>query len=823
MKQIFLKISLSLALVIGLIAISAPSVTYAASSQADCPSGTTYAAPAVAGRAGTCDPTTSTPAPTPTGAAAAVPQTPQPNSDGTYTLCGPRGDCTTTGSLENAIALQQSGYTQSLQDAQAQQKARFNAPDSCSGTIMQWTDPFTCLWRSLLSALGAGLVWLVSWLVTAAGMFFNWSIKVTVINFTGLFYTPAVNEAVGQVWTNLRDLANIFIIGLFVFIAISIILGLQEFGQKKLIARVVVVAILINFSFLFTQIAINASNFFAAQIIAGKAQELPISGTSAAAGVANNTFASSGVAGEFLKFAGAETFGDTFDALRKTADKNESAWLALLHGIMAAILLTLAAATLFYGGMLLLARGVIFLFLIMTSAFAFATYLSPALAESDYGFKGWKNQLMRNVMLAPAMMIFLWATLKLAKPLSANGTLGSLLTNPSGEAGIGALFSYLLIIGLLFGSLKLSSSLAGASGRLALSGAMLGLNIPSKALAWAGRRYIGGAAASSAHDKQHDMDSLRDRMNMMAKNDPRRSALESKWMSLSRQKGRRESLAKSSFDMANLKPVQKLNAAAGLGGVFGKSDASFEKSTHESVKKAMDEAMKVAMTDEKARGLARKQYEDRDGLTAEDRTHRDNERLLKAVEEGATAQKNAEKLLTGIKEQRDVIASGTAEKTKSAEKFARGEIDRSTHEANLRREDARIEEARTIAGHLEDRAAKIDQELGVSNAKSLVAASAKARTEFEKRVAEEGKQVRAQSVETAVALGKRKVGGNIYAGTGYQVNPLAATEVVQGIRSKTNPARMKKAEQKKWEKEDSGKDEHHGPAPAAGGGAAPAH
>jgi hypothetical protein len=101
----------------------------------------------------------------------------------------------------------------------------------------------------------------LSWLVTAAGMFFNWSIKVTVINFTGLFYTPAVNEAVGQVWTNLRDLANIFIIGLFVFIAISIILGLQEFGQKKLIARVVVVAILINFSFLFTQIAINASNF----------------------------------------------------------------------------------------------------------------------------------------------------------------------------------------------------------------------------------------------------------------------------------------------------------------------------------------------------------------------------------------------------------------------------------------------------------------------------------------------------------------------------------------------------------------------------------
>jgi hypothetical protein len=712
-----------------------------------------------------------------------------------------------------------------LQDAQAQQKARFNAPDSCSGTIMQWTDPFTCLWRSLLSALGAGLVWLVSWLVTAAGMFFNWSIKVTVINFTGLFYTPAVNEAVGQVWTNLRDLANIFIIGLFVFIAISIILGLQEFGQKKLIARVVVVAILINFSFLFTQIAINASNFFATQIIAGKAQELPVSGTSAAVGVANNTYAASGVAGEFLKFAGAETFGDTFTALHNVADKNQSAWVALLHGLMAAILLTLAAATLFYGGMLLLSRGLIFLFLIMTSAFAFATYLSPALAESDYGFKGWKNQLMRNVMLAPAMMIFLWATLKIAKALSSTGTLGSLISSPTGEAGIGALFSYLLIIGLLFGSLKLSSSLAGASGRLALGGAALGLNIPGKALAAAGRWYIGGRAAVNSHATEARFKS---KSNEIATLDPvndkaKIGQLRGEMLALSRQKGRSDFLAKSSFDMANLKSVQKLNAAAGLGGVFGKTDKSYDKTSHAQDDKAIKEAIKAAVDNSGAEKLAR--GENKDAIAAAERTHEDNRKILEATEKNAETLKSSEKLLTRMEEHRGAIADATAKQAESSKKFNAGSITKAEHDANMAAQKARIDDARNNIGSITSRIREIEAPVG--DLRRAHRESGAAINALDKRIKERAREIQKNSSENAATYGASQAGGAftrfIRTSTGVDLDEHQSHHVAEAIRNKTRGDRMTRAKQKKEEKEDAPSDDHAAHAPAAGAAHPPAH
>jgi CBS domain containing-hemolysin-like protein len=97
----------------------------------------------------------------------------------------------------------------------------------------------------------------------------------TVINLGGALSSLGILGSNGNyggldvVWMAFRDLANILIIGIFVFIAISIILGLEQFGQKKLIARVLIIAILINFSLLFSKIIVDVSNLVAFQFYKG--------------------------------------------------------------------------------------------------------------------------------------------------------------------------------------------------------------------------------------------------------------------------------------------------------------------------------------------------------------------------------------------------------------------------------------------------------------------------------------------------------------------------------------------------------------------------
>ncbi|MEK7102569.1 MAG: hypothetical protein AAB912_02990, partial [Patescibacteria group bacterium] len=62
--------------------------------------------------------------------------------------------------------------------------------------------------------------------------------------------TPAANPVVLAGWTALRDLANGLFILLVLWVAITIIFNLETLGGKRLLVRIIVVALLINFSLL---------------------------------------------------------------------------------------------------------------------------------------------------------------------------------------------------------------------------------------------------------------------------------------------------------------------------------------------------------------------------------------------------------------------------------------------------------------------------------------------------------------------------------------------------------------------------------------------
>ena len=165
-----------------------------------------------------------------------------------------------------------------------------------------WFNMSACLdelWDRFIVFIGFLPVALGGFLLNLAGNIFDYLLDHTIAQFGALL--SQIIGGINTAWTAFRDIANIVIIGMFTFIAISLILGIKEYGERKMIARVLVVAVLINFSLLFTNLITDASNFTALQFY--KAAQLQTGDTG------------SGISEAFLQSMGATSVGSLYGVL----------------------------------------------------------------------------------------------------------------------------------------------------------------------------------------------------------------------------------------------------------------------------------------------------------------------------------------------------------------------------------------------------------------------------------------------------------------------------------------------------------------------------
>ncbi|MEN9413556.1 MAG: hypothetical protein RLZZ342_643 [Candidatus Parcubacteria bacterium] len=640
-----------------------------------------------------------------------------------------------------------------------------------------------CAGASLIISILAGLNSLFTTILQWATSAFSFAIEKTIVNFKVWF--DSVNKPIAEAWTLFRDLANIAIIGIFVFIAISIILGLQEYGQKKLIARVIIIATLINFSFLFTVIIINSSNLFASTIY----KSMPIE-------TDKITGQPLGIGEQFVRYMGVYSYRDTSNLLmQKYNDPTQGFGAMFAYGAFSALFALSAAAVFLYGALLLFARAVILaIVLLPISSLAFATYLAPSFEET--GWKRWWHSLLQQSFLAPLLMLFVLISLNIAKTVGENAkiaaeqaaasgqasALANFASNPGSSAAWNSAFTFIVILGSLLAGIYIASQLAGgAARRFAAVGSILpGAILARGVVAPAGRWFIGGRAAMSAHNKEHEMESRSQRLAMMPKDDPRRAKLEKEWMSLSRQKGRRDTLAKSSFDLMNTKAMSKLGTTAGLpSSLSGKSAKSYEHSEHEQSKKAMEEAVKAAASKGDVEKLARKEHgaTDTDTRTSAERTHEEASKALKAAEQAAHSAKQSEGLITQMRDaQTELMAT---KDTVSSNKKAIAEnaaLTTAQKQIATKAEDKKIEEINMRVRGIRERMEFLDEKntgAARSELKSAQQALKEEKSELTKRVAE----ARENSSMTAQNIAVARAGGPIVRalrGAGMEVNKLVA-------------------------------------------------
>jgi len=113
----------------------------------------------------------------------------------------------------------------------------------------------------LIAMLGYLMMSLMGMLLSIAGVLLNVAMYLTTHLGTFIDRAPVVYT----VWTIIRDLSSTLLIFFILYAAIRMILGIKQANYNELIKQIIIVGILINFSFFFARVLIDLSNVVSLQ------------------------------------------------------------------------------------------------------------------------------------------------------------------------------------------------------------------------------------------------------------------------------------------------------------------------------------------------------------------------------------------------------------------------------------------------------------------------------------------------------------------------------------------------------------------------------
>lgn len=186
-------------------------------------------------------------------------------------------------------------------------------------------------------------------------------------------------------WTMVRDVANMFFVVILLVIAFGTILGIEQYQWNKLLVKLILSAIFINFSNLICGIFIDIAHVFTITFV---------NAVSATAG------------GNFIQ-------AFKLSHLQKIvpgagAEGNEKFDIRLLVGALAAMLFAIVAMCIIAAyAIVMLARMIVLWVLVILSPLAFILQVLP---NTQSYAKQWWDKFAKQVIVAPIMVFFLWLT-----------------------------------------------------------------------------------------------------------------------------------------------------------------------------------------------------------------------------------------------------------------------------------------------------------------------------------------------------------------------------------------------------------------------------
>ena len=265
-------------------------------------------------------------------------------------------------------------------------------------------------------------------------------VLIWVAQFNNIIGVAAVNQG----WVIVRDLCNMFFILILLVIAFATILRQENYSAKKLLPKLLIMAVLINFSKTICGLIIDFSQVIMLTFVNGFA----------------------GSAGNFI-----DLFGMRHYTSLDSADKAGIGAIDTTAGIIAALVFAIIALIVLIVLLAVLVMRIIMLWIyIILSPIAF---LASAFPSGQKYASQWWGEFSKNVVVGPVLAFFIWLALS---TISSVKIITPLPDTSSCAKGLTSIFcdqtfaTFVIGIGMLIGGLMITQQIGGVGSGMAAKG-----------------------------------------------------------------------------------------------------------------------------------------------------------------------------------------------------------------------------------------------------------------------------------------------------------------------------------------------------------------
>ena len=339
------------------------------------------------------------------------------------------------------------GYNQAaLQQQQINSAQTLADPTACASTITNPAAPistFYCV-ATLISKVTNIIFKLVSFVAYIAGTLFDYSLELS-INSAEFFKKLGVVEIT---WSFIRDMLNITFIFILLWTAVQMLIGGNtKYNAKQVLARVIIVAILMNFSLFAAKLMVDGSNIVSLKIYEAMKSDSESGNASISERVMNT-----------VGLSALYNISDimTPDNTKVTSSCANNPGALITVSIMGSIFLIILSLALGLAAILFLVRLVNIIFLFIKSPLWVWGYVLPGNSYASKQKDEWWSQ-MKHVLMFPIAYLFwmliaiiIFDSLGTANNDTGGGLLGLICTAPDSQTtGAGATISLVAIFAIV--------------------------------------------------------------------------------------------------------------------------------------------------------------------------------------------------------------------------------------------------------------------------------------------------------------------------------------------------------------------------------------
>ena len=316
------------------------------------------------------------------------------------------------------------------------------------------------------------------------------------------------------VWFIVRDLANLSFIFILIYAALATIFQIQSVNIRRVIPQLILVAILMNFSLFFVQVATDFSNYLSYQFFtAVEINVAPDTDDSSPVGLGSTGSTTAqigqsqqqGLSNIIMNVTRITALIGTPEAgsVDNLASSGSAQNPGIAFGVFASIFTIIGALVMLAGAMLLFIRFFMIVIYMIASPIAFAASITQG-GKDKITKNWWLKGLTAQLAFAPAYFGLLYLSLIFLSAMTGEGAF-----NPSGNDGILAYWVrnamiFIVSSAFLIFALIASKRIGAVGGNFALrmtkqgAGAIIG-----GGSAWAMRKTLGaGASRLSSGDRE---------------------------------------------------------------------------------------------------------------------------------------------------------------------------------------------------------------------------------------------------------------------------------------------------------------------------------